>query len=201
MNKKGFTTIEIVVSISLVAIILIPLLASLVKLREDYSKIDDDSDVRIIGSSIVRIINNDIIKNEGIKTIECSEKLCEIELNNNSTRTIKLREDISEYITYQEDEEQNQKENNPKTITRTTIEYKDTTNNKKILTKTLSSISEEVEENNNQNKVRVKYYHMTHFTLKTDEYSLANNKTKTLYTLTINVSNKKYNLKIYGLSN
>ena len=47
MNKKGFTLIELIVSITLVSIILVSLLATLVKLKQTYEVIEEDSDIRI----------------------------------------------------------------------------------------------------------------------------------------------------------
>lgn len=203
MNKKGFTTIEIIVSISLVSIILIPLLVSLVKLREDYSKVNDDSDVRILGSSIVRTINNDIKQNGGIKSITCpQETMCTITLNNDETRQLTLREN---------EETQNLDITSPdvtklqKTIKRTTLEYKNTTTNKKIMTKTLSSETLKTTYNDSNKERTIENtdnYHITHLTFKSNTYTVPKkeNTTQKLYTITIHMSDTKYNINVYGLS-
>ena len=51
MNKKGFTLIEIIVSIVLVSVVLVSLLASLIQLRKTYSVIHEDSDIIVYSSS------------------------------------------------------------------------------------------------------------------------------------------------------
>lgn len=42
MNKKGFTLIEVIVSIVLVSVVLVSLMATLIKLRETYSVIHEN---------------------------------------------------------------------------------------------------------------------------------------------------------------
>ena len=92
MNKKGFTLIELIVSITLVSIILVSLLATLVKLKQTYEVIDEDSDIRIFSASISRHINNDIINNKGISKASCNEEgnTCDIKLRNGEERQIKI---------------------------------------------------------------------------------------------------------------
>lgn len=82
MNKKGFTLIELIVSIVLVTVILVSLLATLVKLKQTYEVIEEDSDIRIYSASISRHINNDIITNKGITSGTCNEEgsRCELKL-------------------------------------------------------------------------------------------------------------------------
>jgi len=92
MNKKGFTMVEIIVSVSLVSIVLISLLSTLIHLRDKYSNVNDDSDVRILGSSISRIINNDIKDNCGLTNITCESDVCTLTLKNGKTRELSLRE-------------------------------------------------------------------------------------------------------------
>ena len=62
MNKKGFTLIEVIVSIVLVSVVLVSMMATLLRLRDTYSIIHDNSDVIVYSSSIARVINNDLKK-------------------------------------------------------------------------------------------------------------------------------------------
>ena len=92
MNKKGFTLIELIVSIVLVTVILVSLLATLVKLKQTYEVIEEDSDIRIYSASISRHINNDIITNKGITSGTCNEEgsRCELKLKNGEERVIEV---------------------------------------------------------------------------------------------------------------
>lgn len=92
MNKKGFTLIELIVSITLVSIILVSLLATLVKLKQTYEVIEEDSDIRIYSASISRHINNDIINNKGISSGTCNEEgtKCELKFKNGEERTLEI---------------------------------------------------------------------------------------------------------------
>ena len=63
MNKKGFTLIELIVSIILVSIVLISMTGTLVKLKDTYSVVNEDADARIYGATISKIVNDDLLKN------------------------------------------------------------------------------------------------------------------------------------------
>ena len=58
MNKKGFTLIELIVSIILVSIVLISMTGTLVKLKDTYSVVNEDADARIYGATISKIVND-----------------------------------------------------------------------------------------------------------------------------------------------
>ena len=45
MKKKGFTLIEVIVSIVLVSVVLVSLIASLIQLKHTYDVIHENSDV------------------------------------------------------------------------------------------------------------------------------------------------------------
>ena len=90
MNKKGFTLIELIVSIVLVSVILVALIGSLLQLRNAYSVVHENSDVIVYTSSISRVINSDINDNNGIKYVSCepSGKKCSIILGNDERREL-----------------------------------------------------------------------------------------------------------------
>ena len=94
MNKKGFTLIELIVSIILVSIVLISMTGTLIKLKDTYSLVNEDADARIFGATISKIVNDDLLKNNGIKIIECNEdtkvSICEIYMGNNKKRTLEI---------------------------------------------------------------------------------------------------------------
>ena len=95
MKKKGFTLVEVIISIILVSVVLVSLLATLVKLRETYSVIHENSDVVVYSSSVARVINNDFVMNNGIRFIECNSQgtLCDITLGNDEKRRLEIKTD------------------------------------------------------------------------------------------------------------
>ena len=97
MNKKGFTLIEVIISIVLVSVVLISLLATLVKLRETYTIIHENTDVLVYSSSITRVINNDFIENNGIRYISCNAEgsLCDMIMGNDEKRQLEIRRDTT----------------------------------------------------------------------------------------------------------
>lgn len=92
MNKKGFTLIEVIISIVLVSIVMVSLLGSLIQLRQTYTLIHEDSDIIVYTSSISRVINNDLALNNGIRYATCSAdgKKCDIILGNDQKRSLEI---------------------------------------------------------------------------------------------------------------
>ena len=92
MNKKGFTMFEVIVSVVLISLILTPMLATLVRIRESYEIVYENTDALIFSSSISRIVNNDFEKNGGIRYIDCNYdgNVCDITLNNNQKRRLEV---------------------------------------------------------------------------------------------------------------
>ena len=93
MNKKGFTLIEVIVSVVLVSVVLTSMLASLVKLKTSYEVVSENTDALVFSSSLARIINNDFTNNGGIRYIDCTYygDVCDITLNNNEKRRIQIK--------------------------------------------------------------------------------------------------------------
>jgi len=95
MNKKGFTLIEVIVSIVLVGLVMTSLLATLVQIKDAQSIVHENSDAIIYSSSIARIINNDIIENNGIRYLYCgnrnSNSSCDMVLGNGKKRRLEIQ--------------------------------------------------------------------------------------------------------------
>lgn len=111
MNKKGFTLIEVIISLVLVSVVIVSMLASLVKVKEAYTLVYENSDALIYSSSISRIINNDITKNGGIKYINC-------DLNGNSCDLVLGTDDKRRLEVYSVDIGTNQAGSQPSGISR-----------------------------------------------------------------------------------
>ncbi len=196
MKKNGFTLIEILVSITLVSIVLVSMLNTLVKLKDVYATSNDDTDVRVYGSTISRIINNDLIKNDGIKVLNpCTtngidslyESKCIFTLNSGDERVLDLR--VSSETSAVQTNAQT-KENYIVKITRSTIDYTDSITNRIILVKTIYSKEiYSVKEGEITGTTERKYYHFTG--IKSTHKDYAN-------VITIEASDPEFNLVIYS---
>ena len=203
MNKKGFTLIELIVSIILVSIVLISMTGTLIKLKDTYSLVNEDADARIFGATISKIVNDDLLKNNGIKTIECNEdtkvSICEIYMGNNKKRTLEiLRNETSndiEKITF------NGKEIGTKKYEKTTLRYSDSTtgNVKTILLKTIELITRTNNEEGND-RVTTTGYKFTTLSKEVFKYENVDDNTKVdkMTHITIGLSDEKYNIELYS---
>lgn len=97
MNKKGFTLIEVVVSVVLVSIVMVTLTSTLVELKKKSEVVATNTEAIIYSSIISRVINSDLALNEGIKYIECSPNgdECGLVLGNNNKRSLVIK-DVSD---------------------------------------------------------------------------------------------------------
>ena len=130
MNKKGFTLIEVIVSVILVSIVLISLMATLLKLRSTYSDVNKNTDVLIYGSSLSRVINNDLMDKNGIRLSSCDTNglSCDFILGNDEQRRLEIIEEEIDHGQTQADSLGSEKVNH-KTI-KTTLKYTNTTKEK-----------------------------------------------------------------------
>ena len=130
MNKKGFTLIEVIVSVLLVSIVLISLMATLLKLRSTYSDVNKNTEALIYGSSLSRVINNDLMDNNGVRYASCDINglRCDFILGNDDQRRLEI---VEENIDHGNESASSigAKEVNHKTI-KTTLKYTDTTKEK-----------------------------------------------------------------------
>ena len=92
MKKNGFTLIEVIVSVVLVSVVMVSLLGSLIQIRQTYTLIHENSDVLVYSSSISRVINNDLINNNGIRYSTCNVEgtKCELILGNDERRELEI---------------------------------------------------------------------------------------------------------------
>ncbi len=99
MNKKGFTLVELIVSIVLVSVIMVSMLMALVKLRENYNTINENANALVYSNAASRIINNDILQNDGIKNVSCSANHlnCDMVLGNGNKRQLQIVEIMEKF--------------------------------------------------------------------------------------------------------
>ena len=88
MNKKGFTLIEVAVSVVLVSIVMVSLTATLVEIKKKSETVSSNTNAIVYSAVVSKALNGDIIKNEGIKFVECDVNggECGLVLGNNSRR-------------------------------------------------------------------------------------------------------------------
>ena len=203
MNKNGFTLVELIVSIVLVSIVLVSMTGTLVKLKETYNVVNEDADARIYGATISKIINDDFLKNNGIRDISCSNdedmSSCEIVLGTNQKRTLEILRN-----TIPNDSEtiyENGKNVGTKTYEKTTLRYSDSTTGsvKTLLIKTRELIVKSNNEVDN-NLVNTYGYKFTDLSVKTYKYENIDDydKTDKITHIIIGLSDEKYNIDLYS---
>ncbi len=200
MNKKGFTLVEVIVSVVLVSVILVSLLTTLVKLRESYTVVHENSDVVIYSSSISRIINNDLIDNNGVRYATCNSTgtECELILGNEKKRKLEI-------LTINSNPEEQTDKNN-KIIhenIKSTLRYTDTTEEEKLIY--MKTLNLDKYTNTKTHQVTSEGYNF--LAMKTDvhEYnSSVDEKTDVLSNISIGIYNgldtndKSYNIELYS---
>lgn len=218
MKKDGFTLIEIIVSITLVSVVLVSMMGTLIKLKEVYSLVDEDTDILVYGASLTRIITNDIITNGDIKTIRCSETgdLCSeysiydklyLTLGNGKKRLLEIIPTTNDAVNPLNIVKNITGDDNTiighETIVKNSIRYTDTTDtvNKKLLyIKTLELIKTEVEENSII-KETVYGYNFKGFELIKHVYPSAvrpSSERDVINIISIKMSDETFNLTIYS---
>lgn len=193
MNKKGFTLIELLVSITLVSVILVFMMSSLIRLREVYNDSDNDTDIKVFGSLASNIINDDFIAHDGIREVSCNKEndnryMCNIKLMDGEERSLALRikKDKKNYT--------NRGSNGFSIETYSTIEYRDSKNDKNMFIKTIKS-TYNYEGNDSVSKlINVYNYHFASITNTTIDIS---NKEK-VFIITIIASDRNYDVKLYS---
>lgn len=197
MNKKGFTLIELIVSITLVSIILVSLLSTLVKLKQTYEVIEEDSDIRIYSASISRYINNDIIYNKGISNGTCSvdKSKCTFKLKNGEERTLEIYT-VDKGTVDVTDESGKKIGKRKKELS--TISYIDSKTNKIKFIRTI-----ELENRMDiADTSKITTYGYKFIALSLNEYSYTNKKDSTkkdiLDVVTIHTSNDNYSIRLYA---
>lgn len=94
--KKGFTLVELAISVALLSVVMIFLLNFLKQINEEDVGIDDVSNLILNKNVISETINKDIHNNGGIQAVSCTSATCDITLNN-VTRNISL---VNNTLTY-----------------------------------------------------------------------------------------------------
>ena len=189
MKKKGFTLIELILSLVLVGIILITMIGTLLRLRETYSIVNDNIEIRTYQSLVSKVLNDHFIKNGGITSVTCESKVkCNIVLGNASEMTLEIAK-------FTEDLSENSISDNTE-ITRevTTLKYYGNGYSYLKTIKMKKYVNDETETTSG--------YNFTEIDVNSYNYDNASN--SNLYDLftniTIKTNNPKYNVELYSSS-
>ena len=97
MSKKGFTIVELIISVAILSIVLVfalnllvVLKENLVVLKEKETSLDTDTDMVLNQAFVSKKINGDIVKNGGIKSLNCTTTKCDFTFNNEEKKTLTL---------------------------------------------------------------------------------------------------------------
>ena len=90
MSKKGFTIVELIISVAILSIVLVFALNLLVVLKEKEMNLDTDTDMVLNQAFVSKKINGDIIKNGGIKSLNCTTTKCDFTFNNEVSKTLTI---------------------------------------------------------------------------------------------------------------
>lgn len=113
MNKKGFTLVEISISVTLLSLVMVFMFKLISIIKTDENSISLETDLLMTKTILSKSINEDIKTSRGIKSLTCTSSLCNIVLNDNNSRTLQVTNDGLVLV------------------------YKDTTNNKILITRDL----------------------------------------------------------------
>ncbi len=90
MRKNGFTLIELIISIALVGIILASMIGTLISLKDTYGVINEDVEARTYSALVSKVINEHLMKNNGIKSYTCSDNMCSLTLGTNKEMILEI---------------------------------------------------------------------------------------------------------------
>lgn len=91
-NKKGFTLIELMVSIVLLSIVLVFMMNTLIKLRDTNLASGVETNILVGQAIISKTINTDILSSGGISSYTCAGKTVALNLNDGTKREILLND-------------------------------------------------------------------------------------------------------------
>ena len=90
MNKKGFTLIELSISVALLSVVIIYLLYFLKTVRDEDVGINAVTEMELDKAIISKTINSDILNEDNINNFTCLDGLCTIYYNSGKIKTLKV---------------------------------------------------------------------------------------------------------------
>ena len=104
MNKKGYTLVELIVSMSLLSIIIIFMMSLLVNLKADENEQGIDTKALVLQATLSKTINSDINKLEAenfssLVPVDENKKITKITFKDNTEKFITITNDKKIYLT------------------------------------------------------------------------------------------------------
>lgn len=90
MNKKGFTLVEVSISVALLSLVMVFMLRFLSDIRKDEDAIGFRTEMLLNKSIISKNINEDIRSAGGISTLSCTSNKCTFLLKDNTSRELEI---------------------------------------------------------------------------------------------------------------
>ncbi len=97
MNKKGFTLIEIAISIGLLSVVMIFMFRLLINLRDSENNISDETEKILTKTTVSKVLNGYVKSGGGISSASCTTNKCDIVLKDNSNMELSLSGSILTY--------------------------------------------------------------------------------------------------------
>lgn len=90
MNKKGFTLVEVTISVALLSLIMVFMLKFISEIRRDEDDISISTDLLLNKAVISKTLNEDVKNSGGISSVTCNNSLCTFIFNNSKTKTLEV---------------------------------------------------------------------------------------------------------------
>ena len=102
MNKKGFTTIELIVSFTLVTIILFSLISFSINYRNKSHLMEIENSLNEFKNNFTKIVYDDIISGKVTKITSCDSSNCANLLGDESYQIKVVEKDKDVYLSYRD---------------------------------------------------------------------------------------------------
>ncbi len=198
MKKNGFTLIELIISITLVGVILISMIGTLIRLKQSYNIINEDIEARTYSAVIAKVINEHFMKNNGVKSVTCTDTACNITLGNNKAMLLELltTEKQYEYV-----DDYNGNHTGQRALQMTTLRYSSVDGSYSYLKTITQVVTDYFDINGNPNGNRsTTGYRFVGITNQSYEYpSVIDPTVKDLFFhITIEMNDPKYSVNLYS---
>lgn len=96
MNKKGFTLVELVISIALLSVVMVFLLNFLELISNEDDGVEKETLVQLDKMTVSKTINEDL-HSDSISTLTCTSKACTITTVGGKTKKLSLNDNLLLY--------------------------------------------------------------------------------------------------------
>ena len=96
MNKKGFTLVELVISIALLSVVMVFLLNFLKLISNEDDGVEKETLVQLDKMTVSKTINEDL-HSDSISTLTCTSNVCTITTVGGKTKKLSLNENLLLY--------------------------------------------------------------------------------------------------------